>query len=155
MSNPPHTPPLASPDARDPGQSGQDPGTVALTREYRFEAAHMLPRVPDGHRCKRMHGHSYKVEVTVAGPVNDDSGWLIDFYDLDRAVVPHIEALDHRTLNDLPGLENPTCERLCDWLWRRLAPSLPPLAAITVWETTDARCSYYGPRPAKENSHGR
>jgi 6-pyruvoyltetrahydropterin/6-carboxytetrahydropterin synthase len=118
--------------------------SVELVREYRFEAAHMLPRVPDGHRCKRLHGHSYKVEIAVAGPVDEATGWLIDFYDMDAAVTPLIEALDHRTLNDLPELDNPTCERLCAWLWTRLGPRLPQLSAVTVWETVDARCSYRG-----------
>jgi 6-pyruvoyltetrahydropterin/6-carboxytetrahydropterin synthase len=85
---------------------------VELCREYRFEAAHRLPRVPAGHRCARLHGHSYKVEIVIRGPVDAQTGWLIDFYDLDAAVGPIIDALDHRTLNDLPGLENPTCEVL-------------------------------------------
>lgn len=128
--------------------------TVELVREYRFEAAHMLPRVPDGHRCKRLHGHSYKVEIAVAGPVDEETGWLIDFYDMDAAVTPLIDALDHRTLNDLPELDNPTCERLCAWLWTRLVPRLPQLAAVTVWETVDARCSYRGQGQGRHAARG-
>ncbi len=126
---------------------------VELSREYRFEAAHQLPKVPAGHRCSRLHGHSYKIEILVSGPMDEDSGWLIDFYDLDQAVQPLVEALDHRLLNEIEGLENPTCERLCSWVWRRLAPVLPQLAAVTIWETVDARCTYRG--PTAEIGHGR
>lgn len=120
---------------------------VELCREYRFEAAHRLPKVPPGHRCARLHGHSYKLEIVISGETAEESGWLLDFYDLDRAVQPIVEALDHRMLNDLDGLGNPTCERLCCWIWQRLAPALPQLAAITVWETVDSRCTYRGPGP--------
>lgn len=129
---------------------------VELCREYRFEAAHQLPKVPAGHRCARLHGHSYKLEIFITGPTDEESGWLIDFYDLDHAVQPIVEALDHRLLNELPGLQNPTCERLCGWIWQRLAPALPQLSAITVWETVDSRCTYRGPRAAaREAAHGR
>ena len=117
---------------------------VELVREYRFEAAHQLPKVAPGHRCARLHGHSYRVDVTVAGGVDEESGWVIDFYDMDRAVVPVIEALDHRFLNEIPGLENPTSERLCVYLWGEIAPLLSGLCAITVWETIDSRCTYAG-----------
>lgn len=129
---------------------------VELCREYRFEAAHRLPMVPPGHRCARLHGHSYKVEISICGPVSEETGWLIDFYDLDRAVAPIVDALDHQTLNEIAGLENPTCERLCHWIWVRLADKLPELRAVTVWETVDARCIYYGPGhgPGQANAHG-
>lgn len=129
---------------------------VELCREYRFEAAHQLPKVPAGHRCARLHGHSYKLEIFITGPTDAESGWLIDFYDLDRAVQPVVDALDHRLLNEIAGLDNPTCERLCSWLWQRLVPELPQLSAITVWETFDSRCTYRGPRrPASEAERGR
>lgn len=131
------------PDAQ--GASQTDPAWVELVREYRFEAAHQLPRVPPGHRCSRLHGHSYRVDVTVSGAVAEDSGWVVDFYDMDHAVAPIVEALDHRFLNEIPGLENPTSERLCLHLWRSIAPKLPGLSAITVWETHDSRCTYRGP----------
>lgn len=122
---------------------------VELVREYRFEAAHRLPGVPLHHRCARLHGHSYRIEVAVSGPVNADTGWLVDFYDMDQVVQPVIAALDHRLLNDITGLENPTSERLCFYLWNLLAPILVGLSAITVWETTDARCVYKGPSAAR------
>ncbi len=117
---------------------------VELTREYRFEAAHRLPMVPPDHKCHRMHGHSFRVEITLAGEVDPASGWLLDFADVTSCVAPVVRELDHRALNDVPGLENPTSEMLCAWLWRRLAPALPGLAAITVHETCTARCTYRG-----------
>ena len=116
---------------------------VRLVHEFRFEAAHRLPRVPEGHKCARLHGHSYKVEVAVAGPVDDKTGWFIDFQLLYDAWRPVHDVLDHHYLNDVPGLENPTSEVLSRWLWEKLAPALP-LARITVYETCEARCEYEG-----------
>ncbi len=120
---------------------------VELAREYRFEAAHSLPKVPPGHRCARLHGHSYRVEVTVGGDINPETGWFIDFYEMDRAVQPVIDALDHRLLNDIDGLKNPTSENLCCYLWQQVAPVLSGLKTITVWETVDSRCTYRGSSP--------
>ena len=120
---------------------------VELTREYRFEAAHRLPMVPPDHKCARMHGHSFVVEVVVAGEVDPRTGWLIDFGDITAVVEPLLKReLDHRTLNDVDGLENPTSELLCAWLWERLAAKIPGLAAVTVHETCTARCTYRGPQ---------
>jgi 6-pyruvoyltetrahydropterin/6-carboxytetrahydropterin synthase len=117
---------------------------VELCKQYRFEAAHSLPKVPEGHKCFRLHGHSYRVEISVTGGVDEQTGWLLDFYDLDQLVHPLIGALDHTTLNDIEGLSNPTCEKLCRWLWQRLEGGLPQLSTITVWETHDSRCTYRG-----------
>ena len=118
---------------------------VELSKTYRFEAAHRLPRVPESHKCFRLHGHSFQIEVTVSGEVDESMGWLLDFTDITEVVEPILEGeLDHRTLNEVPGLENATSERLCLWLWRRFKPALPSLAAITVHETCAARCTYRG-----------
>ena len=118
---------------------------VELTKEYGFEAAHRLPHTPAGHKCQRMHGHSYRIEVVVAGEVDARAGWLLDFADITAVVEPLLKReLDHRTLNDVEGLENPTAELLCVWLWDRLRPQLPLLSAITVHETCAARCTYRG-----------
>ena len=118
---------------------------VELTKDYGFEAAHRLPMVPPDHKCARMHGHSYRVGVTVVGEVDELMGWLVDFGEITAVVEPLLRAeLDHRTLNEVPGLENPTAEVLCGWLWARLAPRLPGLAAITVHETCAARCTFRG-----------
>ena len=116
---------------------------VRLVHEFRFEAAHRLPRVPTGHKCARLHGHSYKVEVAVAGPVDETTGWFIDFQRLYDAWKPLHDVLDHNYMNEVPGLDNPTSEILARWLWQKLAPALP-LSRITVYETCEARCEYEG-----------
>lgn len=117
---------------------------VELVKEYRFEAAHRLPQVPPGHKCARLHGHSFKFEVHILGPVDEKTGWFIDFGDLDERVEPLVKRLDHYYLNEVEGLENPTSEVLAKWLWDRLKPGLPALHAITLYETCDARCIYRG-----------
>jgi 6-pyruvoyltetrahydropterin/6-carboxytetrahydropterin synthase len=118
---------------------------VELAKTFRFEAAHRLPMVPPDHKCHRMHGHSFAIEVTIEGEIDERMGWLVDFADISGVVEPILKGeLDHHTLNDVPGLDNPTSERLAVWLWRRLAPVLPGLAAITVHETCTARCTYRG-----------
>ena len=117
---------------------------VELKRAYRFEAAHFLPRVPSGHKCARMHGHSYQVELALRGPVDPATGWLIDFADIDDAWSRLHGRLDHRTLNEVAGLENSTCENLAAYIWREIRPAIPQLSAVTVWETLDACCVYRG-----------
>jgi 6-pyruvoyltetrahydropterin/6-carboxytetrahydropterin synthase len=117
---------------------------VRLVHEFRFEAAHRLPRVPAGHKCQRLHGHSYRIEVGIAGPVNEETGWLIDFGEIYKVWEPLYAQLDHNYLNDIPGLENPTSEVLARWIWTKLKPSLPQLVRVTVFETCDARCEYEG-----------
>jgi 6-pyruvoyltetrahydropterin/6-carboxytetrahydropterin synthase len=117
---------------------------VRLVKELRFEAAHRLPKVPPGHKCARLHGHSFKIEIAVAGPVNEETGWFIDYEVVDTAWHPLFEILDHHYLNEVPGLENPTSENLARFLWERMKPALPALERITVHETCDARCEYEG-----------
>ena len=117
---------------------------MELTKEYRFEAAHRLPHVPDGHQCGRPHGHSYQVQVHVEGAVDEAVGWVIDYADISAVVKPIIQELDHRTLNVIPGLENPTSENLARWLWKRIAPGVPLLSAVTVRETAMSSCVYRG-----------
>ncbi|MDQ0679687.1 6-pyruvoyltetrahydropterin/6-carboxytetrahydropterin synthase [Arthrobacter pascens] len=115
-----------------------------IYREFTFEAAHRLPNVPDGHKCSRLHGHSYRVEVHVAGAVGDDTGWVQDFGDIKAAFKPLEDQLDHNYLNEVPGLENPTSEILAKWIWTRLANALPNLSAIQVRETCTSGCIYRG-----------
>lgn len=117
---------------------------VRLVHEFRFEAAHRLPRVPETHKCHRLHGHSFKIEVAIRGPVDPSTGWFLDYSVLYDAWKPLYEALDHRYLNEVPGLENPTSENLAQWIWERLKVDLPSLERITVFETCDARCEYEG-----------
>lgn len=117
---------------------------VKLVQEFRFEAAHRLPHVPPGHKCARLHGHSFKIELTVSGPVNDHTGWFIDYGKLHEAWAPIHRILDHNYLNEVSGLDNPTSELLAKWIWERLLPVLPSLTRVTVFETCDARCEYEG-----------
>ncbi|MEY3480613.1 MAG: hypothetical protein RIQ71_1388 [Verrucomicrobiota bacterium] len=117
---------------------------VTLTKDFSFEAAHTLPNVPADHQCARMHGHSYKVEISVSGPVDPASGWLMDHAEISRLVKPLVAELDHRYLNDIPGLENPTFEQLSVWIWGKLKPSLPGLSEVVVRETPTSCCSYRG-----------
>ncbi len=110
-----------------------------LSRDYRFEAAHFLPRVPAGHQCRRMHGHSYAVQVTIEGEPDAQRGWIMDFAAMDEVVEPVMRRLDHQVLNEVPGLDNPTAELLAGWIWRELEGRLP-LVEIQVAETESARC---------------
>jgi 6-pyruvoyltetrahydropterin/6-carboxytetrahydropterin synthase len=117
---------------------------VRLVHEFRFEAAHRLPGVPPGHKCARLHGHSFRVELAVFGPVNETTGWFIDYQTLFDAWKPLHDVLDHHYLNEIPGLENPTSELLSRWIWRRMRPVLPQLTRVTLYETCEARCEYEG-----------
>jgi 6-pyruvoyltetrahydropterin/6-carboxytetrahydropterin synthase len=117
---------------------------VELVREYRFEAAHRLPEVPEGHKCARLHGHSFMFEIQCTGPVDAKTGWFIDYGVLDEAIQPIVNRLDHYYLNEVDGLENPTSEVLAGWLWRQIRAKVPSLTALTVHETCDARCIYRG-----------
>ena len=117
---------------------------VRLVHEFRFEAAHRLPKVPAGHKCARLHGHSFKIELAIAGPVDPETGWLLDFGELHEMWRPLNERLDHHYLNEIQGLENPTSEVLAKWIWDQLKPKRPELVEVTVFETCDARCEYRG-----------
>jgi 6-pyruvoyltetrahydropterin/6-carboxytetrahydropterin synthase len=118
---------------------------VRLTKSFTFEAAHSLPTFPEGHKCRRLHGHSFRVEVTVAGEVDPARGYLVDYGEIKRACEPLRRRLDHYYLNEIEGLENPTSENLARWIWERLKPGLPLLDSLLVHETCDSRCEYRGP----------
>jgi 6-pyruvoyltetrahydropterin/6-carboxytetrahydropterin synthase len=117
---------------------------VRLYKDFSFEAAHRLPNVPEDHKCARLHGHSFLVRVSVDGPVGEQTGWVMDFADLKAAFRPLHDRLDHRYLNEIAGLENPTSEVLAHWIWRELRPTLPGLAEIEVRETCTSGCIYRG-----------
>jgi 6-pyruvoyltetrahydropterin/6-carboxytetrahydropterin synthase len=119
---------------------------MEIVKEFGFESAHSLPNVPEGHKCARVHGHSFRVGVRVEGPVGEDTGWVMDFADLAGAVRPTIDALDHRYLNEIDGLENPTSEVIAMWIWDRIVGALPGLAAVEVRETCTSACTYRGER---------
>jgi len=117
---------------------------VEIFKEFTFEAAHKLPNVPDGHKCGRLHGHSFKVELWIKGPVGDYTGWIMDFGDLKKAFQPLYDQLDHNYLNDIEGLSNPTSEVLAMWIWWKLRPTLPFLSRVVVRETCTSGCVYSG-----------
>ena len=118
---------------------------MEIYKDFTFEAAHLLPNVPAGHKCARLHGHSFMVRVVVAGDIGQNSGWIMDFTDIKTAFKPIEQELDHYYLNDIKGLENPTSEILAQWIWIRLKISLPLLSRIEIKETCTSGCIYTGP----------
>jgi 6-pyruvoyltetrahydropterin/6-carboxytetrahydropterin synthase len=116
---------------------------MEIFKEFTFEAAHRLTDLPNGHKCTRLHGHSYRVEVRVAGPVREETGWVMDFQEIKDAFAPLHDQLDHRYLNEVAGLGNPTSENLARWIWDRLVSELP-LSEVVVRETCTSGCSYRG-----------
>lgn len=121
-----------------------EPMVVRLSKMFSFEAAHRLPTFPEGHKCRRLHGHSFRFDVVVEGEVDPQRGYLVDYGDLKKAAGPVVDRLDHQYLNEIEGLENPTAENLAKWLWDRLKPGLPDLVEIVVYETCSSRCHYRG-----------
>jgi 6-pyruvoyltetrahydropterin/6-carboxytetrahydropterin synthase len=117
---------------------------VEIFKQFTIESAHLLPNLPEGHKCRRLHGHSFRIEVHVSGPVTAREGWVLDFADIGAAFKPLFEQLDHRYLNEIAGLENPTSENLARWIWQRLKPTLPALSAVVVRETCTTGCVYRG-----------
>ena len=117
---------------------------MEIFKEFTVEAAHKLPHVPEGHKCGRLHGHSFQIEVHVEGPLVESTGWVIDFSDISQSFKPLFEQLDHHYLNEIEGLENPTSENLARWVWSQLKQSLPYLSHIVVRETCTTGCVYRG-----------
>jgi 6-pyruvoyltetrahydropterin/6-carboxytetrahydropterin synthase len=117
---------------------------VRLTKQFHFEAAHFLPTFPADHKCRRMHGHSFRFDVEVAGELDEAKGYLIDYGDIRKVVDPIVKQLDHYLLNEIEGLSNPTSEIIARWLWQRIEPALPLLKKIIVYETCTSSCQYEG-----------
>jgi 6-pyruvoyltetrahydropterin/6-carboxytetrahydropterin synthase len=115
-----------------------------LVRSFRIDAAHRLPKVPKGHKCGRIHGHGFRIEVAIEGPVGAESGWVLDYADIDAAFKPIHDTLDHNFLNEVEGLENPTSELLAAWIFGSLVKTLPGLVSVAVEESCQARCVYRG-----------
>ena len=117
---------------------------MELRKTFQFEAAHLLPNLPLTHKCRRLHGHSFQAEIVVAGECDPKLGWLMDYADISEAFKSLWEQLDHRYLNEIPGLENPTSENIALWIWERLKPKLPLLTEVIIAETCLSRCVYQG-----------
>ncbi len=118
---------------------------IEVIKEFKFEAAHRLTNVNPDHKCGRLHGHSFRVEIALEGTMNEKEGWLMDFGDISTVVKPIVDnELDHQYLNEIPDLGNPTSENISIWLWKRIKPLLPDLKSVTVHETCTARVIYRG-----------
>ena len=117
---------------------------MRIFKQFRIEAAHLLPNLPPEHKCRRLHGHSFTIGVYVAGTLDKKLGWVMDFADIGKAVQPALDRIDHRYLNEVPGLENPTSENLARWIWREIKIILPNLVAVHVNETCTSGCIYEG-----------
>jgi len=117
---------------------------MEIFKRFTFEAAHQLPNLPDGHKCRRLHGHSFAVELHVTGPLVAPQDWVMDFADVTGAFKPLRARLDHYYLNEIEGLENPTSEVIARWIWERLKPALPQLSKVVLHETCTAGCIYRG-----------
>ena len=117
---------------------------MEIYKDFTFEAAHLLPHVPEGHKCGRLHGHSFFVRIVVSGEPDPHTGWIIDFSEIKAVFKPIYDRLDHYYLNDIPGLENPTSEQLARWIWQQLKPELPALCRIEIRETCTSGCIYQG-----------
>lgn len=131
-------------DAEPAGDASHTSRHVRLVREFTFEAAHRLPGAPPGHKCRRLHGHSFRVELICEGELDEETGWLIDFAKVKQAFEPLLQQLDHHFLNEVEGLENPTAENIARWIWTGVRPTLPFLTQVNLAETCTARCEFRG-----------
>jgi 6-pyruvoyltetrahydropterin/6-carboxytetrahydropterin synthase len=117
---------------------------MEIYKEFSFDSAHFLPNVPVGHKCREMHGHTYRLKVFIKGGLDPNLGWIMDFKDLKDALIPVIDQLDHKLINNIGGLENPTAENITVWIWQQIKPSLPLLSRIELYETPTTGVIYAG-----------
>jgi len=117
---------------------------MEIYKEFSFDSAHFLPNVPVGHKCREMHGHTYRLKVFIKGDLDPNLGWIMDFKELKDALLPVIDTLDHKLINNVPGLENPTAENITVWIWNQIQPSLPLLSRIELYETPTTGVIYTG-----------
>ena len=115
-----------------------------IYKEFHFEAAHRLPNVATDHKCARLHGHSFHVRLTLSGELDAEQGWVMDFAELKHHFEPLHQRLDHRYLNEIEGLENPTSENIARWIWQQLKGQLPLLSEVQIRETCTSGCVYRG-----------
>lgn len=113
-----------------------------LRQQFQIESARFLPHLPEGHPCRRMHGHSFKIILTLQGDLNPKIGWVRDYHEIEMTMKPLLQQLDHRVLNEVPGLENPTSELLAVWIYERAKKQISELVRVSVQETTNTECSY-------------
>lgn len=117
---------------------------MEIFKKFTFDSAHFLPNVPDGHKCKEIHGHTYQLTVYMEGEPDAQLGWVMDFAELKQAIEPVIKQVDHKFLNQIAGFENPTCENIAIWLWNQIKPNVPLLSRIELFETPTSGVVYKG-----------
>lgn len=117
---------------------------MIIFKKFTFDSAHSLPNVPDGHKCKEVHGHTYRLTVFLEGDLDPDLGWVMDFAELKKVVKPVVDEIDHKYMNEIEGLENPTCEIIAKWIWDRIKPGIPQLMKIQLDETPTSGAVYSG-----------
>jgi 6-pyruvoyltetrahydropterin/6-carboxytetrahydropterin synthase len=117
---------------------------MKVVQAFTFEAAHRLPHMPACHPCRRLHGHSYRVELKFDGQVDPHTGFVIDFFEIERVFTPILRSLDHQFLNEVEGLDNPTAENISIWIWTRTKALLPTLSLVAVYETPNCWAEYDG-----------
>lgn len=117
---------------------------MQIFKTFTFDSAHFLPNVPEGHKCKAIHGHTYRMIVYIEGPLDQEIGWVADFADIKKVIEPIVKMVDHKLLNELPGLENPTCEKIAIWLWNKIKEKIPALVKIELHETPTSGVIYTG-----------
>jgi 6-pyruvoyltetrahydropterin/6-carboxytetrahydropterin synthase len=122
---------------------------MIIFKKFTFDSAHFLPNVPEGHKCKEVHGHTYHLTVFFDGKLVEHLNWVMDFAEIKKMINPIIDVIDHKLLNDIPGLENPTCEKIAIWLWDTIKPKLPQLTTIELNETPTSGVIYHGPPQAR------
>jgi 6-pyruvoyltetrahydropterin/6-carboxytetrahydropterin synthase len=117
---------------------------MIIFRQFTFDSAHFLPRVPEGHKCREIHGHTYTLTVFIEGPVDEQIGWVSDFAGIKQVIKGILDMVDHKLLNNVPGLENPTCELVAIWLWKKIKQAIPQLKKVELWETPTSGVIYEG-----------
>ena len=117
---------------------------MRIFKEFTFDSAHFLPNVPEDHKCRNMHGHTYRLKIWIEDKPDPNLGWVMDFAVLKQIVKPVVAQLDHKCMNNVPGLENPTCEQIAIWIWNQLKPALPKLATVELHETPTSGVIYEG-----------
>lgn len=117
---------------------------MQIFKTFTFDSAHFLPNVPEGHKCKAIHGHTYRMIVYIEGSLDQEIGWVADFADIKKVIEPIVKMVDHKLLNELPGLENPTCEKIAIWLWNKIKEKIPSLVKIELHETPTSGVIYTG-----------
>jgi 6-pyruvoyltetrahydropterin/6-carboxytetrahydropterin synthase len=117
---------------------------MLIFKQFTFDAAHFLPNVPDGHKCKEIHGHTYHLTIFIEGELDPHLGWVMDFAELKNVIEPLVKHVDHKFINNLEGFENPTCENMVLWFWNQIKPKVPQLCKIELKETPTSGAVYEG-----------